>query len=70
MVNTTPLKIVAHISEVLKEMDLYNEMMEFNTLIRQIKYQKNKCFGIKGTFKPKQWSEYENMPHELLSTKN
>ena len=29
------------------EMDLYDQMTEFNALIRQIRYQKTKCFGIK-----------------------
>ena len=51
-------------------MNLYDEIIEFETLVRKIKYEKSKYSGVKETFKSKNLDEYENMPQDLKFTKN
>ncbi len=69
-IDCSAIEIIAYISEVLKEMDLYDEIIEFETLVRKIKYVKSKYSGVKETFKSKNQEEYENMPQDLKFTIN
>ena len=51
-------------------MNLYDEIIEFETLVRKMKYDKSKYSGVKGNFNSKNREDYKNIPQDLKFTKN
>ncbi len=51
-------------------MNLYDEIIDFETIVGKIKHEKSRSSGVKENYKSKNWEDYKNMPQDLNFTKN
>ena len=50
-------------------MNLYDEIIDFETIVGKIKHEKSRSSGVKENYKSKNWKDYKNMPQNLKFTK-